>query len=357
MNISFKIKKGLQANLPPSLEEGVVYVCTDTGNVYADLNEERVKLTHLEKTQEGGYISEGASEAQENAFAIGQSCSAAAKSIALGNNNTVYIENSVAIGVDNTIDELSDTKKIGCIALGQENVVAGKANTAIGLGLISNRESNGGFVIGKFNEDVGKQLLVVGAGTSKTQRTSILTLDGGGNLVVNGAMKPNGGQDYAEYLEWLDGNLNNEIRTGRFVTLVEDKIALAQAGDDVIGIISATPCILGNASELRWNNRYLKDEFGATIYEEFINEDNELDTRPVENPNYDPAMKYIPRSQRPEWAPVGFMGQIIMLHDGTCTVGGYCAPGVDGIATSSSEKTNCRVMKVIDETHILVLLK
>ena len=356
MNTNFKIKKGLQRNLPSSKEEGVAYVCTDTGNVYADLDGKRIQLTHFEKTQEGGYISENANGAKSHAFAIGMSCSAAEHSIAFGDRNSVNIENSVAIGVDNTINKLSDIKKTGCIALGQENVVAGKANTAIGLGLISNRESNGGFVIGKFNEDVGKQLFVVGAGTSATNRASILTLDGGGNLVVNGAMKPNGG-DYAEYLEWLDGNLNNEIRTGRFVTLVEDKIALAQAGDDAIGIVSATPCILGNASELHWNNRYLKDEFGATVYEEFINEDNELDTRPVENPNYDPAMKYIPRSQRPEWAPVGFIGQIIMLHDGTCTVGGYCAPGVDGIATSSSEKTNCQVMKVIDETHILVLLK
>jgi len=166
------------------------------------------------------------------------------------------------------------------------------------------------------------------------------------------------GADYAEYFEWEDGNPNNEDRRGRFVSLVKDKIHLATQNNDIIGIVSAAPGAVGNGYDLNWQGRYLRDEFGAILYhDEIIDEEGNTEYVPIENPDFDATQEYMARSDRKEWDMVGLIGQLIMLHDGTCEVGGYCAPGVDGIATASLEKTNCRVMKRIDDTHILVLLK
>jgi len=165
--------------------------------------------------------------------------------------------------------------------------------------------------------------------------------------------------DYAEYFEWKDGNPNNEDRRGRFVTLENGKIKYANKDTSyLLGIVSATGGLIGNAHELNWQGKYLKDEFGAIIYHEEILEEGMFpETIPTLNPEYDFSQLYTPRSERSEWAVVGLLGQIIMLHDGTCQPDTYCTPGVDGIATASVEKTNCRVMKRIDDTHILVLLK
>ena len=77
-----------------------------------------------------------------------------------------------------------------------------------------------------------------------------------------------GNADYAEMFEWSDGNPNNEDRRGYSVVLVGDKIRLATSSDDpedILGIISGNPGVLGDAATLNWNSRYLKDEFGTNI--------------------------------------------------------------------------------------------
>lgn len=77
MNTKLNIYQGNEIDLPSSFEEGSVYVCVDTGNVYADLNEERIKLTHLQKTAEGGYkIDDSNIVLSKNALAIGDNCQA-----------------------------------------------------------------------------------------------------------------------------------------------------------------------------------------------------------------------------------------------------------------------------------------
>ena len=177
------------------------------------------------------------------------------------------------------------------------------------------------------------------------------------------------GNDYAELFEWSDGDVVSEDRRGRFVTLVNDKIRLSTHEDiNIIGIISSTPSVIGNDPFEEWHNKYIKDEFGATLYETVevpatYDEDGKLLTeahteqQPVLNPEYDPDREYIPRSERPEWAVVGLVGQIIMLQDGSCYPNDYCKSADEGIATKSDERTNFRVMKRIDDRHILVMAK
>lgn len=71
------------------------------------------------------------------------------------------------------------------------------------------------------------------------------------------------------------------------------------------------------------------------------------------NPAYDPNEVYIPRKDRKEWDPVGFAGKLVLIDDGTCVVGSKCSCGVGGIATAG---TDFRVIKRLDETHILIFM-
>lgn len=177
------------------------------------------------------------------------------------------------------------------------------------------------------------------------------------------------GKDYAEYFEWLDGNPLNIDRRGRFVTTDGEKIRLATEKDIyILGIITGTPTVLGNTAWDCWHDKYLRDEFGAIITEPVqypavtdeegnIVEEAYVQYEPVINPEYDPTMEYIPREQRPEWAPVGLVGQIIMLDDGTCEVNGFAKSADEGIATKADGITSYRVIKRIDDHHIVVAAK
>lgn len=175
--------------------------------------------------------------------------------------------------------------------------------------------------------------------------------------------------DYAELFEWEDGNITAEDRRGRFVTMEGDKIRLASSSDEyLLGIISSNPSIVGNAAWDSWHAKYLQDEFGAIITEPVeypavldddgnVIEEARIEYEPVINPDYDPTREYIPREQRPEWAPVGLVGQIIMLDDGTCEVNGFATSADEGIATKADGITNYRVIKRIDSNHIIVAAK
>jgi len=170
-----------------------------------------------------------------------------------------------------------------------------------------------------------------------------------------------GGADYAEYFEWDDGNTNNEDRKGYSVVLTNgNKIRKATSSDaaaDIIGVISANPSVVGDAGWNKWNEKYLKDDFGSYIWETYTvtewtepavtNEDGEVTQEAVEhsyetdkipseltvpsdaivssvdangntlkrqqlNPSYDDTLTYTPREDRQEWDAVGMMGKLRM---------------------------------------------
>ncbi|MCA9438365.1 MAG: hypothetical protein KC978_21450, partial [Candidatus Omnitrophica bacterium] len=82
-------------------------------------------------------------------------------------------------------------------------------------------------------------------------------------------MFPGGGADYAEWFEWADGNPDNEDRCGMSVTLVGNKIALAQDGDELLGVISGNASVVGDGDIGRWKDKYLRDDFGRYLTEEY----------------------------------------------------------------------------------------
>ena len=125
------------------------------------------------------------------------------------------------------------------------------------------------------------------------------------------------GADYAEYFEWSDGNSDSQDRTGYTVVLDGEKIKLATSDDaaaNVIGAVSVNPSVVGDSDILRWKQKYLKDDFGAYIFEDYNVEDDDGNTvvqqRRKLNPDYDEDKEYISREDRKEWATIGMMGKL-----------------------------------------------
>jgi hypothetical protein len=140
-----------------------------------------------------------------------------------------------------------------------------------------------------------------------------INLRGDGNAFADGSWT-GGGADYAEYFEWSDGNPDFEDRRGISVVLDGDKIRPALANEDPIGVISGNPSVVGDAAWNKWNGKYLRDDYGTYIQEDYEVEDKDGNTviqqRRKLNPTYDPDVEYTSREERPEWDCVGLMGKL-----------------------------------------------
>ncbi|WP_282078371.1 peptidase G2 autoproteolytic cleavage domain-containing protein [Epibacterium ulvae] len=117
-----------------------------------------------------------------------------------------------------------------------------------------------------------------------------------------------GGADYAEFFEWADGNPDDEDRRGLSVVLDGDKIRPARDQEIPIGVISATPALLGDADLAEWPGKYQRDAFGARLYHSTPSGEKEPRLSAV----FDPTQTYIPRSARSEWAIVGLLGKLVL---------------------------------------------
>lgn len=157
-------------------------------------------------------------------------------------------------------------------------------------------------------------------------------LSGDGSGYCDGSWT-GGGADYAEYFESLTGL---SIPVGTSVVLDGDKVRAATGADDptdIMGVVrpKGASVVIGNAAWNRWYGKYLRDDYGAPLMEEYTvyrwgaDDDHHESENPEDapegaeavvqqrralNPAYDPDAAYIPRSERPEWCVVGLMGQI-----------------------------------------------
>lgn len=205
-----------------------------------------------------------------------------------------------------------------------------------------------------------------GVGDDDESRSNALRVSSGGRCFSDRFLTTEAA-DFAELFEWSDGNPEDEDRRGLFVALDGEKIKLASAEDDYIGIISGTPAFVGNSASEEWHDKYLTDVFGTRLLQE-VEIPDELDeetgeiivpahivTRFIVNPEYDSSKPYVMRENRQEWDTVGLCGQVVAIDDGTCFAGGYCKPSHDGIGTAADN--GYRVMKRIDDNHIKLLIK
>ena len=274
-----------------------------------------------------------------------------------------YGDGNIVIGEANNDDMIAGDQVISasdCQAFGRGVQVFGSSSMVQGKYNILDRKSQNTYAH------------IVGNGTSGVSRSNAYTLDWQGNGTFAGTVSSATGADYAEYFEWKDGNPNNEDRVGYIVTLDGDKIVKANTGDDVLGICSGTAMVLGDSAEWNWSKRYLTDDFGRIIYEDYDVEHEEIKDEetgkvieeawtehihaPKQNPEYDASQLYIKRADRPEWQIVGMMGKLYVRDDGTCVVNSY-ADVKDGIATKANGKTNMRVMERVTDNIVRVLMK
>ena len=90
---------------------------------------------------------------------------------------------------------------------------------------------------------------------------------GDGAFLADGAYS-DGGADYAEYFESKDGKA---IAVGKTVKLDGDKVVACEDGDNPMGVVRpyGNSVVIGNAAPLKWTGKYLKDDYGAYIREEY----------------------------------------------------------------------------------------
>lgn len=253
-------------------------------------------------------------------------------SIIGGNINQVHgIIASMVLGQNNDINDLVNS------------LVLGDGHTTSGRGTIDGGIVLGNGVVATSIPSGRSAYIIVGANSTLVGNTFRVDIDGW----VDAARFIPQGADYAEYFEWADGNPENEDRRGLLVALDGDKIVPAN-GNGFFGVISAEPSVVGNSASLGWQGKFKRDVFGSII--------KDKDGKPLLSDDYDPETEYIPREVRPEWAPVGLVGRLAVIDDGSCKTGGYCTAR-NGIAAYSKGATRARVLRRIDDTHVEVLVK
>lgn len=301
-----------------------------------------------------------------------------------GNTNLVYGTNNTVLGSEHKLGYSTSYEAHYCTLLGRGHLIGNSTTSGVARPAyltVVGRYSKPGRTGQTVTSDTvpspsnnagtdGPYLFVVGNGTSTTAQSTAMRVSVQGNVALTGALYENGAADYAECFEWSDGNKDNEDRRGRFVTFdYNETIRYATEKDDyILGIVSATPCIVGDSYHEDWQGRYKKDIYGQILYEdyeipaEYDEEGKEIVPativpKPIDNEDFDPEKEYIPRLNRPEWTIIGMLGKLIVNDDGTCEVNGYAKPGKDGIATKGSRENGYRVIARIDENHIKVLFK
>jgi hypothetical protein len=214
-------------------------------------------------------------------------------------------------------------------------------------------------MFGQYGEASSDERLVVGNGSGTNNRSKCFYVNSFGEVYASGGYHAIGA-DYAEYFEWADGNPDGEDRRGllvqlaapiwddKFLCYVSDGTVEPANGDDVLGAVSSRPSVIGNAYEEHWRGKYRTDIYGDYILGK--------DGKPELSDDYDPERKYIPRSKRPEWSPVGLIGRLIICDNGKCEPGGYVSAR-QGVGVPTFKETRARCIRRIDALHIEILVR
>ena len=272
----------------------------------------------------------------------------------------------------------SHAEGFGTTASGESSHAEGEYTTASNYASHAGGHYNAIMYTGGNSNNTNGTAFVIGNGTGSWALSNAFSVQFNGVVKAKSSITGSTTADYAEFFEWEDGNPDNEDRVGKFVTINNDKILIATDPEDyILGIVSGEPFVLGNGDCDTWNGMYLRDEFNRTIYEpapkmeldEETGEEKEVldengnpvyqGTRPKLNPDYDPSKPYISRFDRKEWAPIGMLGVLSVIHDGTCKVNGYAKCNKDGIATACkrTDPGAYRVIAKMSDTVVRVIFR
>ena len=291
-----------------------------------------------------------------------------------------------------------------CIGAGQLNSGHSQYSFVTGYGNISTGDYSS-VIFGSYNEAAHTNSMAAGKGAKTTANYEIAWAGNSaatspdianntfrfdlvnGNIYLDGNNNA-GFADFAEQFEYADGNENNEDRRGFFVSLQNGKIKIGN--ENVIGIISSTPCFIGD-SPMKWSKTYLKDEWGEVIkkqYKIYIIDDNRIyvdnddnkfenipnisnpiekiytqkidvnlpytvENIPVLNPEYKHGEEYILRTNRKEWGVVGLLGKILVKSSQEIT-SNKVDVDINGMAINGQTYSVLRTAKEYDGNYGIV---
>lgn len=255
----------------------------------------------------------------------------------------------------------STTHSQGEFAGGGYSIASGKYAMVYGYHVLSAAE--GAITFGKFGNNSESYALGLANGSSLKAPGMAFLVHANGDVSADGEYT-SPCADYAEFFEWTDGNPEAEDRVGYFVKLSGDKIVKCGEFDTPLGIVSATPAIVGDSSELHWQGKFITDDFGRVQYHDVVvpaelDEDGNviteehIESQPILNPDWDANTKYVPRKERPEWSTVGVLGKLVVYDDGSLKSGDICRCGADGKAVKSIEN-GYAVLKRVSDDKVLI---
>ena len=323
-----------------------------------------------------------------------------------GQQNSIeaHDNNNIYGGKFQTISASTSANGCNTVSGGYNNqIVGGFASVAMGIGGYIDGSINYHFGQGSITEPTinsGAKQVVFGDGVATfgpAGKTNTILFDMfAGNGYWDGAADV-GPADYAEYFEWNDGNTLDEDRVGYFVSLVSNTEKIEMSNNNVIGIVSAKPAIVGDSAFFGWQNRYVMDEWGrdlsdeydmylikmtgdtadvtiyisenGTVYSEYPNLGNPNGVLYNEstddkifiqktmvkriNPSYDPTQQYIPRENRPEWSPIGLLGKLRVKTAEQIT-GPSVSVNSNGMAINGSDYPVLETIKAFDGNYGIV---
>ena len=168
--------------------------------------------------------------------------------------------------------------------------------------------------------------------------------------------------DYAEYFESADGS---ELERGYFVSFAQGSECVEYGNSELVGIVSAAPAVVGDSQSLNHKGKYQKDEFGAYIREPVKLYDDDgvythTEMHKMLSEDFDPTQEYIPRSDRPEWSPIGLLGKLwVHVATGeTIAIGDYVTSDSEGKAIKClrMDSDSFRVMDINSEHNLVKVL-
>ena len=89
------------------------------------------------------------------------------------------------------------------------------------------------------------------------------------------------------------------------VVLDGSKVRLStssDSADNIIGVVSGRPTIIGDSASERWTGKYQKDDYNEYILDS--------DGYRQLSPSYDDTKTYVPREERQEWDTIGMVGKL-----------------------------------------------
>lgn len=293
----------------------------------------------------------------------------------LATNGAVHKGNFISgeiCGHLNALEDTAGTNLASCTATSitgngsnTYSALTGWANIAGGVTVLSSHNMTPDFTAGDY------RYLVMGGVNTVTWSIDSKTGNHYGNTFTPGQALPG-------FAEMFPNIINGIIPVGRLLQIENGAVRLARDGETgfMISRPFDTAAFVGGNPYLGWHKMFKTDVFGNKLVADYSADEyiavlrkmgksekaiQQLNIEPgqytfgVLNPDYDPAVKYIPRSERlEEWTCCEKSGIVIVELADSPSVGSYLISGPDGKAKKANRITNIKVLEVIDNQYAKV---